>query len=61
MNTPKYCYTVDGNTKGEVRGTKRCTLTGCGGTRIIVRWPDGHWTVPCLRGCKEHKDGVIIQ
>lgn len=30
--------------------TKRCTLEGCRGLRVAVRWPDGKLTWPCSRG-----------
>lgn len=33
--------------------TRRCTLEGCRGIRIYVRWPDsGRLTYPCLKGMK---------
>lgn len=41
------------NVAGTVVGTRDCTLEGCGGTRVIVRWPDGKRTIPCLKGCQE--------
>ena len=28
-----------------------CTLTGCGAQRLIVRWPGGKTSHPCLKGC----------
>jgi hypothetical protein len=38
--------------KGTCISTKRCTLEGCGATRLCVRWPDGHRTWPCVKGMK---------
>ena len=31
-------------------GTRYCTLEGCNGLRLGVRWPDGKITFPCLKG-----------
>lgn len=44
----------DGKQKGTVLNlhSRRCTMEGCGGWRIHVRWPDGKNTYPCSRGCK---------
>ncbi len=49
---PKFVLSRDGGKKGEVIGTRRCQLEGCGGTAVIVRWPDGKRTHPCLKGLK---------
>ena len=38
---------------GSVIGVRQfCRLEGCGARRLIVRWPDGKRTEPCLRGCE---------
>lgn len=42
---------------GRVRGFRDCRLHGCGGVRFVVRWADGHVTVPCSRGMRELGDG----
>lgn len=28
----------------------KCRMSGCSGTRITTRWPDGRITHPCSRG-----------
>ena len=46
--------TREGDEVGTVRGnTERCSLEGCHGTRIFVRWPDGHFTKPCSEGLRQ--------
>ncbi len=41
----------DGKLQGVVTGaTRRCTLEGCVGQRLGVRWPDGKITWPCTKG-----------
>lgn len=30
--------------------THRCTLDGCPGLRVAVRWADGRTTFPCSKG-----------
>lgn len=42
---------------GRVTNTSICNLEGCGGTRLHVRWPDGHRTYPCAKGCRTKKNG----
>jgi hypothetical protein len=46
-------------TAGIVTGTSVCRLEGCGGIVLHVRWPDGHRTYPCSRGCRERTDGSL--
>jgi hypothetical protein len=47
---PKFIVTADG-TKGVLTGASHpCSMAGCTGMRITVRWPDGHWTFPCTKG-----------
>lgn len=31
-------------------GTRKCSMEGCSGERIGVRWDDGKLTFPCTRG-----------
>jgi len=38
---------VAGTVTGSVR---RCSLDGCRGIRVMVKWPDGHRTWPCSEG-----------
>lgn len=45
--------THEGTTTG---GTRPCTMEGCTGIRIAVRWPDGKITYPCSKGLGS-KDG----
>lgn len=48
---PDFVLTSDGKLRGQATGSyKRCTLEGCTGRRIHVRWPDGHRTWPCTKG-----------
>lgn len=58
--TPQFVYSRGGGLKGTVIGTRLCQLEGCGCVALIVRWPDGHRTIPCSDGCTDHLDGVII-
>ena len=48
----------DGTTEGRVVGYRDCTLEGCRGTRIGVRWPDGKLTWPCSKGCTTTHGGI---
>ena len=45
---------------GQVIGSKRCTLEGCLGTRLGVRWPKGNLTWPCTKGMKPERNGWRI-
>jgi hypothetical protein len=48
----------EGNVFGLTTGGRRqCTLEGCGGTWVGVRWPDGGLTWPCLKGVALDRDG----
>jgi len=38
-------------------GSRRCTLEGCNGLRIGVRWADGRITWPCSRGMIQISNG----
>jgi len=41
------------NCVGELTGAERlCGLEGCGGVRLVVRWPGGKITWPCVKGMK---------
>ena len=44
-------YTIDGKTIGHTTGNLgSCTLAGCTGLRVGVKWPDGKITKPCSKG-----------
>lgn len=42
-----------------VGGGDRCTMEGCSGARVSVRWPDGSLTRPCSRGLIVRRDGAL--
>lgn len=62
---PTLCYPrgYDAKTQaphppGKLTGGERaCTLEGCRGKRIGVRWDDGKLTWPCTRGMFIREDG----
>lgn len=33
--------------------SRPCTLQGCTGMRMHVKWPDGKHTYPCSKGCTQ--------
>ncbi len=35
---------------GTVTGRRRCTLEGCRGIQLSVKWPNGQRTFPCTDG-----------
>jgi len=41
-----------GYTTGAVRS---CTLEGCLGVRVVVKWSDGKITYPCSKGMERRK------
>jgi hypothetical protein len=46
---------------GEATGhTRPCTLHGCRGARLQVRWPDQRITYPCTKGMERVPDGWKI-
>jgi len=47
------------NKFGVVTNVSYCTIEGCGGTRLHVKWPDGRRTYPCAKGCYEQEDGSL--
>lgn len=50
-----------GGEEGSTTGTSRsCTMEGCRGIRIGVRWPDGKTTWPCTKGMIHDGDGWRI-
>ena len=54
-------YSADGKEHGIATGsTRQCTMEGCRGTRIYVKWNDGKITQPCSRGLENYKDGMKI-
>lgn len=41
----------DGQLTGQLTGGERqCTLEGCNGPRVGIRWNDGTLTWPCIKG-----------
>jgi hypothetical protein len=53
-------YARDGKTVGYFTGgTRPCTMEGCHGERLGVRWKDGTLTFPCSRGTKSRRDSVL--
>lgn len=55
------CYSRDKKLKGTFTGASRaCGLEGCTGSRLSVKWPDGHHTYPCSKGLAPYKKGWII-
>jgi len=58
----EFVYGCKGTKFENVRGTltggeHHCTLEGCRGLRLAVRWPDGHMTFPCSKGMRVRADG----
>lgn len=51
----------DGKQKGVILNlqSRHCTMEGCNGWRIHVRWPNGKNTYPCSRGCKVIDDNTM--
>lgn len=50
----------DGTQRGVRTGATRvCSMEGCTGERIVVRWPDGKITYPCSKGMFERRDGAM--
>ena len=56
---PTHCYRRGGQgDPGRLTGGERtCTLGGCRGVRLGVRWPDGKMTWPCSDGLFIREDG----
>lgn len=51
---PASILSRDGTQRGAPTGsTHTCTMEGCLGRRITVRWPDGRITHPCSKGMRE--------
>lgn len=47
---------------GKTTGTFRdCTLEGCRGLRIGVKWINGKLTWPCSKGCSIESDHIQIE
>ena len=54
-------YARGGGKHGIASGhAKPCTLEGCPGTRVMVRWPDGKRSWPCSKGLEAREDGYEI-
>ena len=51
----------DGKLTGEIKNlrSRRCQMSGCTGVRIHVKWPDGHSTYPCSKGCRVINDKTL--
>ena len=47
------------NVAGVVTNVSGCRLAGCRGLRLHVKWPDGHRTYVCTKGCDEQEDGSL--
>jgi hypothetical protein len=56
----KLVYSAD-RTEAGVRtgGSRLCSMHGCTGMRIAVRWPDGKLTYPCTKGLVPSNDGSM--
>lgn len=51
---------ADGKETGKTTGKFRyCTMEGCTGIRIGVRWSDNKITYPCSAGVKYLEDGSM--
>jgi len=51
-----------GGEVGETTGGYRpCTMVGCRGVRVVVRWPDRKYTYPCTEGMSEIDNGWEIK
>lgn len=49
----------DGTETGTVVGRGSvCSMDGCGGWRVSVRWPDGTRTRPCTRAMARVSNGL---
>lgn len=53
-------YARDGRVGLATGGARLCSLAGCTGARIGVRWPDGKLTWPCTKGMEYGPDGWKI-
>lgn len=64
MAEPTHVYSRTGDKKGELTGASHmCTLEGCRGQRLAVRWPKrksdkrARITYPCTKGMDIRPDG----
>jgi hypothetical protein len=56
----KTILTRDASMEGKViSATRRCSMEGCLGIRLGVRWPNGRLTYPCSRGITNSPDGKL--
>lgn len=47
----EHIYSRDKSEKGATTGTSfPCSMHGCTGKRVTVRWADGKTTYPCSKG-----------
>lgn len=56
----KKCYSRDAKKSGTITSLKRCSLEGCTGVRLGVKWSDGRRTWPCSKGVKTYRRGFRI-
>lgn len=62
MSKPILVFSRDGRLRGHTTGhTKPCTLEGCRGERVRVKWPDGKITWPCSKGMERLPSGFQIR
>ena len=51
-------YNRNGKEAGTPTGAEYpCSMEGCIGHRIVVKWPDGKITRPCSKGMNVREDG----
>ena len=54
-------YSQSGDVCGVASGSvKQCSLDGCRGVRVHVRWPGGTFSWPCSKGMEQRGDGWQI-
>ena len=57
-NLPATVLSRNGKLVGQTTGKSHpCTLEGCRGLRIMVKWPGGKTTRPCSNGMDFSADG----
>ena len=50
---PQFVLNRNATEKGEVFSSRRCSLEGCTGRQLGVRWPDKSITWPCTKGMRQ--------
>lgn len=57
---PKRVLGKGGTEVGKCTGaTRACSMDGCSGIRISVKWPDGRITRPCSKGMSFSPKGMV--